>query len=146
MSAVDEEAFYASLNSLEQSPAPDALSSHSSILACAYTMLCVSTKLEEDESGALSYFERARDYLDLSMREEPTQHLVSALLVMHLLPPSTAKQGQGLIHVTLAHRLAGFIPSVSIPIRFCSSGMRYMQACTNGEMLWPPSQASIGEE
>jgi hypothetical protein len=139
---VDEHVFYSGLESADSSPSASPQSK--GVFACAFMMASVCTKLQGDDIGAQRYCELGRDHIDEAMRGEPTQHLVSALLLLHLLPPQQSKAGQSLAHITLAQRLAEFLPGLSTVVRFASAGLKYMHACTSGDVLWPPHQATIG--
>ena len=136
---VDEALFFADI---ESHPAMSQRTP--GLQACTLMILSACSKLTGDERRALNYFDRARNFVDRSMRDEPCQHIVSALMIMILMPPSDVRHRQTLMYATLAHSLAELIPGMSVMVRFSSSALRFLQACINGEVIWPSAQASIG--
>jgi hypothetical protein len=95
----DEEFFYTGLRTLDSRYGSAEAAGSSGVLACAYMILAVSTKLLGDEPGSQRYFAQARKCMDLAMHADPSQHLVSALLILYLLPPTTASPAQAHMQV-----------------------------------------------
>ena len=82
-----------------------------------YTLLCIGARVAGDSKAARRYYELARAYIG-PCYSQPSQHLVSALLLMVMISRSLNSPGQAAIHAALALRMSELV-DVSARRRVC---------------------------
>ena len=120
LKVVDRTHFLSSLGLIERpgagalalvSPTGDA---PACLRACAFMLLCVASTLAGDAASAHAHYQLARECVDVAVGERPSQHLISALLLMALMTmPLGRDHSEALGHSALAQRLASFVPDLS---------------------------------
>jgi hypothetical protein len=80
---------------------------------CCYMLLCVGSRLQGKHRAAKRYYDMARASIGPAY-QQPTQHLVSALLLMTILTRSACPDDtQALLHSSLALRMARSLRDLS---------------------------------
>ena len=114
--------------------------------ACAFMLLCMSSKLQGDTASAVTYYGRAQDCIDAALSQLPTQHFVSALLLLSLMAlPIGRDQSDAISFSAMAQGLASCIPGLDSEIFFTASCYRSKNlALAFNAVSWPASRPSIG--
>jgi hypothetical protein len=88
---------------------------------CFYMVLCVGSKLRGDHRLAKRYYYMARASTSPAY-QQPTQHLVSALLLMTILTRSVCRDAaQAALHAVLAKKVADSLSKLTPEVRGSSS-------------------------
>lgn len=114
--------------------------------ACAFMLHCMSCKLHGDAASAVAYYGRAQDCIDAALSQLPTQHLVSALLLLSLMAlPIGRDQSDAISFSAMAQGLASCTPGIDSEIFFTASCYRSKNlALAFNAVSWPASRPSIG--
>lgn len=81
--------------------------------ACTFMLLCVASIRAGDGAAADANYQMARECVDVAVGERPSQHLISALLLMALLSlPLGRSESEALENSAFAQRLSEFVPGL----------------------------------
>ena len=85
----------------------------SGLSACAFMLLCVASMLDGDAAAAEANYGFARECVDVAVGDRPSQHLISALLLMAVMStPLGRHHSEAVGYSALAQRLASFAPDL----------------------------------
>ena len=154
---VDEDHFYDALSACQcaasgvpaasASQPPDASTFQPMALrGCCAMLLGIGSRLHGKAHVAANYFDEARSLVSLStMREPPSQLLVSSLLLLTLVSSSgMTVDGEASRHAALAHGLCPLVPGIRPEIRLAVNVVRYNHTSAARGAGWPPIHASPG--
>jgi hypothetical protein len=167
---VNEPYFYSALEEAQYYPAPDSkkdggsplfpISLHTKLhdnplttvlrnseifgfRVCYYTLLCVGAKVQGRYSLAKRYYELARAYIGPCF-SQPSQHLVSALLLMTMITRSMCSDvQQAALHAALAMKMAEMVP-VTPEIRMVARIFTYAHS-PEQSAAWPELDCPSGK-
>lgn len=113
---------------------------------CCAMLLGIGFRLHGKAHAADQYLDEARSFVSLStMREPPSQLLVSSLLLLTLVSSSgMAVDGEASRHAALAHGLCPLVPGMRPEIRLAVNVVRYNHTSAARGAGWPPMHASLG--
>lgn len=141
---VDEESFLTALGEPAHQ-APYGLRS------CAFALLSLTCRLVGgDVALADSYVQRALRCLDRSMCEQPNRHLVSALLLVAVMPPPNGHCGgscddiSASVYAALATHFSDLSPDLCSEVRLAAAVIGVMAKSSPSSILWPASTKPIG--
>ena len=120
--------------------------SQSSLQACAFMLLCMKSKIAEDVAAAEMHFSRAQEYVNASMSERPSQHLISALLLMSMMAqPLGRARTDAAVHAALAQSLSTFVHSICPDIYFSAACLSSKNSDVHSDAIaWPARSMQIG--
>jgi hypothetical protein len=130
--AVEEAFFYAAIDAADASQSdtsggggscsPWSCAEAPGLRVCCYMLLCVGSKLHGKHRAAKRYYDMARASIGPAY-QQPTQHLVSALLLMTILTRSVCPDDdQAMLHAALALRMADLVPELSPEVKCKGEG------------------------
>lgn len=115
--------------------------------ACAFMLLCIANTLAGDSAAAEANYSLARMCVDVGVAERPSQHLISALLIMAIMTsPLGRDHSEALSHSALAQRLAAFVPDICPDISLSAACFwSKNSAIHDNSIVWPACRPRIGQ-
>lgn len=121
----------------------------SGLRACYFALQCMVGRTLGDERAAAASYESAIRYVESSMKEPPSQHLVSALLMLSIYSISCGEDQSidaACTFASLARSLSDFVVDMSPVVGFSAAVFARKMIALRDErdIVWPPLRCPIG--
>jgi hypothetical protein len=121
----------------------------SGLRACYFALQCIVGRTLGDERAAAASYESAIRYVESSMKEPPSQHLVSALLMLSIYSISCGEDQSidaACTFASLARSLSDFVVDMSPVVGFSAAVFARKMIALRDErdIVWPPLRCPIG--